>query len=523
MNRTLLYSGLFCTLMMVAAMASAQPRSWADLDYAGDGLVGHRLDISLPPAPQEGPFPVVIAMYGSGWANNNGKAEVQSSGMMAALHEAGFAVVAINHRSSADAVFPAQLHDVKAAIRFVRAQAAAYQLDPAFIGITGWSSGGHLAALAGATGTVRKKTAGLTTLLLDGDLGDWTSTSSEVNAVVDWYGPSDFSTLNRCPKEYDHEAPGSTVSRLLGVTPLDHPELCALAAPKTYLHAGSPAYLLIHGDADRRVPLCQSQELHDALQSAGVTSRLVVAAGGQHGPGVLEKAYFGEMTTFFRQQYGRAKYFERVDYTLKNDYGWLGRFAAENEALPAPKPGEQRVVFMGNSITEGWSNYHPAFFEENPYIERGIGGQTTPQMLVRFRQDVIDLKPAAVVILAGTNDIAGNTGPMTIEQTFSNLASMAELAEAHGIRVVLCAVLPVYDYPWKPGLEPAPKIRRLNGMIEAYCREKGFVYVDYFNAMRDERDGLQEPLGYDGVHPNKAGYDVMEPLVQEGIKRALGR
>ncbi|MDP5172506.1 MAG: SGNH/GDSL hydrolase family protein [Bacteroidia bacterium] len=212
-----------------------------------------------------------------------------------------------------------------------------------------------------------------------------------------------------------------------------------------------------------------------------------------------------------------------MEYTLHNDFGWLGKFAEENAALPDPAPGEKRVVFMGNSITEGWSNFHPAFFTENPYIERGIGGQTTPQMLVRFRQDVIDLQPSAVVILAGTNDIAGNTGPMTLEQTFANLVSMAELAQAHGIKVLLCSVHPVYDYPWKPGLEPASKIVKLNQMIKDYAATHGCWYVDYFSAMVDERNGLQAQLGSDGVHPNKAGYDIMEPIVQAVLADALGQ
>jgi lysophospholipase L1-like esterase len=187
--------------------------------------------------------------------------------------------------------------------------------------------------------------------------------------------------------------------------------------------------------------------------------------------------------------------------------------------LTAPKPGENRVVFMGDSITQGWKLDES--FPGKPYINRGIGGQTSPQMLVRFRQDVIDLKPKAVVILAGTNDIAGNTGPMTLEQTEENIASMADLAKANGIRVVLCSVLPAFDYSWAPGLTPAPKIMDLNAWIRKYAAGKGFVYVDFYSAMSDERGGLPPTLSGDGVHPLPAGYAIMTPLAEAGIEKAL--
>src|ERR1035441_7045717 len=143
---------------------------------------------------------------------------------------------------------------------------------------------------------------------------------------------------------------------------------------------------------------------------------------------------------------------------------------------------------MGDSISQGWKRDES--FPDKPYINRGIGGQTTPQMVVRFRQDVIDLKPKAVVILAGINDIAGNTGPMTLEQTEGNIASMAELASTNGIRVVLCSVLPAFDFPWARGLTPAPKIVSVNTWMKQYAAEKGYVYVDYYSAMSDERGGL---------------------------------
>jgi lysophospholipase L1-like esterase len=203
------------------------------------------------------------------------------------------------------------------------------------------------------------------------------------------------------------------------------------------------------------------------------------------------------------------------------DWGNLERYRQANAELRAPTPGEKRVVFYGNSITEGWARHFPAMFPGKPYIGRGIGGQTTPQMLVRFRQDVVALKPKVVVILAGTNDIAGNTGPSTLEMIQDNLASMAEIAKANGIRVVLSSVLPVYDYRWRPGLEPAQKIVALNRWMEAYARRHGHAYLDYHSPMADARQGLRAELSEDGVHPNEVGYRVMAPLAERAIQRAL--
>jgi lysophospholipase L1-like esterase len=204
------------------------------------------------------------------------------------------------------------------------------------------------------------------------------------------------------------------------------------------------------------------------------------------------------------------------------DFPWLARFKEADLKLAPPAAGENRVVFMGDSITEGWHfDGLNGSFPGKPYINRGISGQTTPQMVLRFRQDVIGLKPKVVVILGGTNDIAGNTGPMTLEQTEGNLASMAELAAANHIRVVMCSVTPAFDFPWKPGLTPAPKIDALNAWIKAYAAEKGHVYVDFHTAMKDSRDGLPSNLSADGVHPLPAGYAIMAPLVEAGIQKAL--
>ncbi len=212
-------------------------------------------------------------------------------------------------------------------------------------------------------------------------------------------------------------------------------------------------------------------------------------------------------------------YWIEHDRQLLVDFGGLAHFKEADAMLGAPKTGEDRVVFMGDSITQGWKLDEA--FPGKPYVNRGISGQTTPQMLVRFRQDVIDLKPKVVVILAGTNDIAGNTGPMTLEQTEGNLASMAELAAANGIRVVLCSVLPAFDYPWAPGLTPAPKIAQMNAWLKNYAAQKGYVYVDFYSAMKDDRGGLPATLSKDGVHPLPAGFAIMTPLAEAGIEKAL--
>jgi lysophospholipase L1-like esterase len=176
---------------------------------------------------------------------------------------------------------------------------------------------------------------------------------------------------------------------------------------------------------------------------------------------------------------------------------------------------------MGDSITEFWSITDPEYFAGKPYVNRGISGQTTPQMLVRFRADVIALKPAAVLILAGINDIAGNTGPATLDMIANNIFSMAELAKANQIKVILCSVLPAYDFSWKPNQNPAEKVMALNKMIKNYADANGILYLDYFSAMADERKGLPASYSNDEVHPNKTGYQVMAPLAEKAITKVL--
>lgn len=206
-----------------------------------------------------------------------------------------------------------------------------------------------------------------------------------------------------------------------------------------------------------------------------------------------------------------------------DDFGQLARYRDANASLKAPAPGENRVVFFGDSITDIWKLEE--YFPGKPYVNRGIGGQTTPQMLVRFRQDVIDLHPNVVVILAGTNDIAGNTGPMTLENIEANYSSLAELARVHNIRVVFSSVLPVHNYTPK-GQEflaqrSPEKILALNRWLKDYCAAYAVTYLDYFAPMVDDKGLLKRDLADDGLHPNPAGYKIMAPLAEAAIAKAL--
>jgi lysophospholipase L1-like esterase len=212
------------------------------------------------------------------------------------------------------------------------------------------------------------------------------------------------------------------------------------------------------------------------------------------------------------------------DEKILHDWPNLGRYREENASIAAPAPGEERVVFMGDSITDFWGRARGKFFPGKPYINRGISGQTTPQMLIRFRADVINLKPKAVIIFAGTNDIAGNTGPESPTDIEANLASMVQLAQANKIRVVMASVTPVCDYI-KPQTtrRPPDQIVALNEWIQDYAAKNGAVYLDYYSAMLDEHKMLRQELTYDGLHPNDAGYEVMSPLAAAAISKAFAQ
>ena len=205
-----------------------------------------------------------------------------------------------------------------------------------------------------------------------------------------------------------------------------------------------------------------------------------------------------------------------------SDWANLGYYEKRNRELGFPDENEKRIVFMGDSITEEWGNLYPEFFSGNYYINRGIGGQTTPQMLIRFKPDAIDLNPHAIIILAGTNDIAGNTGPSTVRMITDNIFSMAELAIAYEIKVVLSSILPVYQYPWVDDvLDPPSSIDSINSKIKEYVENKGLVYLDYYSSMVDDRKGLKLDFTGDGVDPNEAGYRVMSAIAGEIISQVL--
>lgn len=271
---------------------------WLDIDYVGDGHTGHLLDIHLPNSNQSS-FPIVICIYGSAWFSNSKKNDVFNEGIGHHLLKSGFAVVAINHRSSKDALFPAQLHDVKAAIRFIRANANQYRLDNAFIGITGWSSGGHLSALAGTTNHL-KSFKHKDNIDIEGHIGKYTQTSSHVNAVVDWFGPTHFLTMDECGSEINHNDIKSPESSLIGGPIQELPERCALANPATYIQNNNPPFLIIHGDKDPLVPYCQSDYLHQQLKNATIDSQLITVKDGGHGPGVMIDTYYETMINFFK-------------------------------------------------------------------------------------------------------------------------------------------------------------------------------------------------------------------------------
>ncbi len=281
----------------VACFGQISSRQWLNLNYAGDEKEYHNLDIHLP--NQEQPASkAIIVIYGSAWFGNNMK-QFAFDALGKQLLESGFAVIAINHRASSDAPYPAQINDVKAAIRFVRANADQYHIDASFIGITGFSSGGHLASLAGTTNGVKEYTINSTTVDIEGDVGNCTSTSSAVNAVVDWFGPIDMALMDDCkgPKEGD-----SPEAALIRGNPADNLDLIALLNPITFIDEKDPRFLVIHGDADNVVPHCQSELFAKALQDKGLLTEFITVPEGQHGPVTFNDHTFQKMTGFFLKE-----------------------------------------------------------------------------------------------------------------------------------------------------------------------------------------------------------------------------
>ena len=329
------------TAMAQPQMPATTPATFKDVNYAGDNLEAHRMDIYLPDTGQE-KYKVVVVIYGSAWFANNAKQMAYMS-IGKPLTDAGFAVVCINHRSSGDAKFPAQIHDVKGALRFIRAHAADYKLDTSFIGITGFSSGGHLSSLAGVTNGLKKRTVGHTTVDIEGRVGGNLDYSSSVDAVVDWFGPVDMARMEQCQTVKDEKSPEAA---LIGGAPKDNPDLVALVSPITYVSQNTPRFLVFHGDADNVVPHCQSVYFSDELRKAGSLEAFVSVAGGQHGPVTFNEKTFLQMTNFFLKESAQQQVVEN---------GGTGAFKAVMKEEPTLKA---HTVFVPQDLSK--------FSKENP-------------------------------------------------------------------------------------------------------------------------------------------------------------
>ena len=284
--------------------AIASSKSWIDVDYAGDGIIGHKLDVFLP-KKGKAPFPVVVTIYGSAFFSNSSKGSCFRDGFGQTLLENGFAVVSINHRSSRDSIWPAQLHDIKAAIRFIRGNANVFSLNTAFVGVTGFSSGGHLSAMLGVTSHSKNAEVQGLAIDLEGNVGKFLTESSHVDAVVDWFGPTDFLIMDDCGSTMKHNDAQSPESTLVGGAIQDNKAKTALANPLSYVGKNDPPFLIFHGNKDPLVPHCQSEKLYEKMQKEGVASQLVIIEGGGHGPGVMIDTYYAQMVAFFKSKGGK--------------------------------------------------------------------------------------------------------------------------------------------------------------------------------------------------------------------------
>jgi acetyl esterase/lipase len=288
---------VFLSFLYLNCYCQQYSQKWTNLDYADDGEIYHMLDIYLPKIIKSN-YPVVIYVYGSAWFSNNLKGSDMNT-VGAALLNAGYAVVTPNHRSSGDSLFPAQIQDIKAVIRYVRANCSAYNLDTSFIGIAGSSSGGHLAALAGTSGGIAEYTYDLITMNIEGNLGINTNFSSKVNAVCDWFGPTDLLLMDSCRGSMAYAEGQSPEEILIGCSKNNCRSKFVFANPIAFIDPSDPPFLIFHGDADNVVPYCESQLLYDALQNAGVSSEFVIVNGGQHYTNTHTDENFQKMVDFF--------------------------------------------------------------------------------------------------------------------------------------------------------------------------------------------------------------------------------
>jgi acetyl esterase/lipase/lysophospholipase L1-like esterase len=401
------------------------------------------------------------------------------------------------------------LQDAQRAIQLVRENAKQWNINPNKVGIMGSSAGGHLASTAGTHfQTAHIDNPNNTSLrpdfmILNYPVISFSDSLTHNGSRINLIGGNTSSTVIN----------GSTKYKELGISEAE----ILNYSNELQVNSKTPPTFITAPLTDKVVPVGNTFAFIAALQQNKVPVETFIYSTGEHGYGMINPTA--------KEQWMDAclRWIKKNFDQPPMDWANMKRFQEDNKKAGLPKANENRVVFMGNSITEGWSNSDPSFFEGKPYINRGISGQTTPQMVLRFKQDVVDLKPKVVVILAGINDIAGNTGPMTLEQTRDNLIAMAQLAKANNIKVVISSVIPAYDFPWRPGMEPAGKVVALNKMIKEYADKNYIVYLDYFSSMADERNGLKKELGYDGVHPNLEGYKIMAPLAEKAIAEALKR
>lgn len=289
---------LFISCLCMNVFGQQYSQKFADVNYVGDGQVYHNLDIYLPKTTKPS-YPVVIHIYGSAYMSNNGKGSADLSTVVASLLDGGFAVVTPNHRSNTDAIFPAQMHDIKAVIRFLRGNSTTYKLDTSFVGISGFSSGGQLASLAGTTRNVKTFTRGSVTMDLEGSLGNFKTKRSYVHAVCDWAGPTDFLIMDSCGSSFNNNAADSPCSKLIGGPIQQNKDKSQMVNPITYIDPTDPAYMLIHGSSDAVVPYCQSQIFDKALKAKNVSSTFLTVQNGGHS---VSSNYLSNMVQFFKGQ-----------------------------------------------------------------------------------------------------------------------------------------------------------------------------------------------------------------------------
>jgi len=399
---------LFSSLLLLCSIVvQAQPQwgnmpktepTFKNINYAGDNLEAHNLDIYLPKADKPA-HKVIIIIYGSAWFSNNAK-DMAFMSIGKPLLDAGFAVVSINHRSSSDAKFPAQINDVKGAIRFIRANAQKYKLDTRFIGITGFSSGGHLASMAGVTNDMKTRTLGNTTIDIEGNVGGNLRQSSNVDAVVDWFGPVDMSRMENCETPKDEKSPEAA---LLGCPPRENPELVSLVSPISYVSDKSPRFLVVHGDADNVVPHCQSVFFSEELKKADKLEEFVTVPGGQHGPVTFNEQTFKKMTDFFKKESGG----DEPQKQIMED-GGTGQFKAVMKEEPSIYA---HTIFVPQDLTP--------FGQDNPLpvLVWGNGAcNNSPFEHYRFLNEIAS--HGYIVVATGFFPVEGSPyrGPMSTTQ-----------------------------------------------------------------------------------------------------------